>query len=447
MKTKKFILILLALLCVAQHMLLSAQGGTVSYRNYQSPVKSQARRGTCTAFAIVAAMETFDGVPGDLSEQYIYREAKMNHYREMGTAYDEGAPLSFYLDVLKVSGTVTEEIAPYVPDAPIWDKGDDAFERMKADIKTNSVMEMFMIPECAYKLHNDLIYLSQGDEARNVNWIKARLDEGVKAIPVGYGVDADYWSLHTGSSAAKIHPGDFAMVQMGDKVLTYDEARAKDPDLNRKILAGEVPSGYTDTTFIAREGHAVTIVGYDDSGFLIKNSWSEKWGDAGYGWVSFDYHELYCTEALIIRSIQVVGINNAAALPVQTDKYYLKAVPHFYENKALKMSNSEASLSITWHGSKGPQGMKEVEYTITDDSESGGSKGKVLGTWYGLVTGAVLDGNHFGFPAYALDKYFNRTGAPRFVAKVKFTLQNGNTFTNYYHFNGGSFQEVKPDVR
>lgn len=33
--------------------------------------------------------------------------------------------------------------------------------------------------------------------------------------------------------------------------------------------------------------HAVTLVGYDPvNGYLIKNSWGDKWGLEGYGYVS-----------------------------------------------------------------------------------------------------------------------------------------------------------------
>ena len=46
-------------------------------------------------------------------------------------------------------------------------------------------------------------------------------------------------------------------------------------------------------------GHALVAVGYDDNkefdghkkkgGFSIRNSWNEKWGDNGYGWLPYDY--------------------------------------------------------------------------------------------------------------------------------------------------------------
>jgi C1A family cysteine protease len=50
-------------------------------------------------------------------------------------------------------------------------------------------------------------------------------------------------------------------------------------------------------------GHAVVVVGYDDAkkiqntgggpkttgAFRIRNSWGKSWGDAGYGWLPYEY--------------------------------------------------------------------------------------------------------------------------------------------------------------
>jgi C1A family cysteine protease len=50
-------------------------------------------------------------------------------------------------------------------------------------------------------------------------------------------------------------------------------------------------------------GHAVVAVGYDDKmkiknryggeeaegALLIRNSWGQDWGEAGYGWLPYDY--------------------------------------------------------------------------------------------------------------------------------------------------------------
>ena len=52
---------------------------------------------------------------------------------------------------------------------------------------------------------------------------------------------------------------------------------------------GEEPAG----------GHAICIVGYDETGayFKFKNSWGRRWGDRGYGYLSFSYLQRYCMDA------------------------------------------------------------------------------------------------------------------------------------------------------
>lgn len=46
-------------------------------------------------------------------------------------------------------------------------------------------------------------------------------------------------------------------------------------------------------------GHAICIVGYDDSKkmFKFKNSWGDGWGDKGYGYLTYDYMQQYCLDA------------------------------------------------------------------------------------------------------------------------------------------------------
>lgn len=46
-------------------------------------------------------------------------------------------------------------------------------------------------------------------------------------------------------------------------------------------------------------GHAICIVGYDDSKkvFKFKNSWSAEWADKGYGYLPYAYLENYCSDA------------------------------------------------------------------------------------------------------------------------------------------------------
>ena len=72
---------------------------------------------------------------------------------------------------------------------------------------------------------------------------------------------------------------------------------------HKKITEGTLSANYSDMKYYCDRGHAVTIVGYDDSGFLIKNSWGkDNFGEGGYGWISFDYHRLFADEALILTA-------------------------------------------------------------------------------------------------------------------------------------------------
>lgn len=47
---------------------------------------------------------------------------------------------------------------------------------------------------------------------------------------------------------------------------------------------------YLHATGPALGGHAVSLVGYDDTkrAWLIRNSWAKDWGDQGYAWISWD---------------------------------------------------------------------------------------------------------------------------------------------------------------
>src|SRR5437879_3142522 len=46
-------------------------------------------------------------------------------------------------------------------------------------------------------------------------------------------------------------------------------------------------------------GHSVALIGYDEGSqrFVFRNSWGPGWGDAGYGYLPYDYLERYQQEA------------------------------------------------------------------------------------------------------------------------------------------------------
>lgn len=64
-----------------------------------------------------------------------------------------------------------------------------------------------------------------------------------------------------------------------------------------KTKTGLVPLPKKNETSLA--GHAICIAGYDDEKKLIKfkNSWSDKWGRNGYGFLPYAYIERYMMDA------------------------------------------------------------------------------------------------------------------------------------------------------
>jgi C1A family cysteine protease len=70
--------------------------------------------------------------------------------------------------------------------------------------------------------------------------------------------------------------------------------------IQQSIQSGKIPFATNDTL---AGTHAVLLVGYDDEmeikneaegvtytgAFLLKNSWSDAWGEKGFGWISYDY--------------------------------------------------------------------------------------------------------------------------------------------------------------
>jgi hypothetical protein len=47
----------------------------------------------------------------------------------------------------------------------------------------------------------------------------------------------------------------------------------------------------------ARGGHAVALVGYTSSAFIVRNSWGTGWGDKGFAYASWSYAQTAFTEA------------------------------------------------------------------------------------------------------------------------------------------------------
>lgn len=66
-------------------------------------------------------------------------------------------------------------------------------------------------------------------------------------------------------------------------------------------------------------GHAISIVGYDDSqnAFKFINSWSTQWGDQGYGYIDYKWFTKVCQSAFVL--VDEVASIQEEPMPAQTN--------------------------------------------------------------------------------------------------------------------------------
>lgn len=346
----------------------------LDYSFAQSPVKNQADRGTCTAFGICAAFETSPLVPSDMSEQYVFAMIKYNHYTFRNFSFagqpekeylsDEGEMLENYINCIRYSGLVPEEMMPYDPSAPIARNDSDLFNKYM-DITKNVPAEIFESArrEC-YKLGEEQFEYLDLQKVKDINYIKQLLQSGITAIPVCYNINSTGWSRLLELSSLNIdYPvisfDDIMQVKQDGSWLSVYEAKKKDPLIEENILMKriEIRPRYKNPKSGQPEfidgGHCVTIVGYTEDGFIIKNSWGTDWAYGGYAVVSFNYHKLLSKEALVLKNFRIQKNGIAGPFDVlQKENLRLKLLP----SKVNGLAQTKLSLFYL-----GPRLMPELE--------------------------------------------------------------------------------------
>ena len=204
----------------------------VSLQSLCPPVEDQGALGSCTANALVGALEYLekkDGIPfADLSRLFVYYNERVIG----GTvAEDSGAFLRDGIKTLAKQGVCTEAAWPYATDAKTFT------EKPPAPCYT------------AAKKHRILSYhrIETGAEMR------ACLADGSPFV-FGFTVYESFQSPQVAKTGA-----------------------LKLPKKTEPVVGG----------------HAVLAVGYDDKTkqFLIRNSWGEGWGKKGYFTIPYAYLE------------------------------------------------------------------------------------------------------------------------------------------------------------
>jgi len=304
----------LALLLPA--LALATAPGGVDYRRLQSPVKNQGARQTCTAFAVAAAMETFPGVPTDLSEQFMFALVKVQQHETARQVRTLGGPgikltipiagdeLSNYVEPMKVFGAPHESILPYRGQGIAYDSSGLPEVQLIMEAQLTPGMLERVKPFGKYRLGEDVRVIPV-NEARDVATLKKLLDEGVVAIPIGYAVHGPTWNNYQPRKERSLRMGQLVTVSDGKQSWDYDVARLRFFDFDTQLAAGKLQAVQRDPELRNYFGHAVTLVGYTADAFIFKNSWGSGWGEDGYGYIDFEYHKHLAKEALVIPSVAI----------------------------------------------------------------------------------------------------------------------------------------------
>lgn len=216
---------------------------------YFSPVEDQGEIGSCTAQAVIGLVEYLmrsgGSQPMDMSRMFLYKVSR----RLLGWTGDTGAYLRTTIKAMALFGVPPEFEWPYTNE--LLDEEPDAYHYSFAqNFKT-----------MAYARLDGYGEGSGGDAT--LNTMRRTLGDG---FPVVFGFPV-YRSISS--------------VQFPDYVIPYPQTQLGDS------LIG---------------GHAVLAVGFDDNkitqkinqmekrgALIIRNSWSQQWGEGGYAYLPYDY--------------------------------------------------------------------------------------------------------------------------------------------------------------
>ena len=218
---------------------------SVDLRDQCSPVEDQKALASCTANALVGAMEFLHlkkGYPPvDLSRLFIYYNERALHGQ---TAHDWGATLRDGVKTLVKRGVCEEGLWPY-------------------DVKRFAEKP----PQVCYQKAK-FRQLESYHRVVSLNDMRSCLAEGYPFV-FGFSVYESFES---------------------DKVAT----------------TGVVPMPKKSEAYLG--GHAVMAVGYDDrlKCFIVRNSWGSKWGQKGYCLMSYSYldNDDLATDLWTLRSAE-----------------------------------------------------------------------------------------------------------------------------------------------
>ena len=220
---------------------------TTDVRAWCSPIENQGSLGSCTAHAGVGMVEYFQrrayGKHIDGSRLFTYKTTR-NLLKWTG---DTGAYLRTTLQSLALFGVPPEDYWPYV--VADFDKEPSAF--LYSFASNFQAMKYYRLDP------------SGTTKAALLTAIKTNLAAGLPAF-FGFTVYNSYTQASAANKGAIPFPIKTDKVVGGHAVMVV---------------------GYNDGLKIKHTGASTATTG----ALLIRNSWGTGWGDAGYGWLPYEY--------------------------------------------------------------------------------------------------------------------------------------------------------------